>query len=359
MTTDAVGGVWRYSLDLAAGLTQHGAEVLLATLGPAPSEEQIKQAAALNGVTLRTGDFALEWMADPWKDVDASGEWLLHLQESYRADVVHLNGYCHAGLSWHAPVVVTAHSCVYSWWRAVHGTHPGSEWGEYWRRVSDGLRAADAVVCPSEFMALAIQELYGAALDKVRVIHNFVPDAVTAARGDKQPFFLGVGRVWDSAKNFQVLDEIATKLDWEIRVAGSTQNPDGSRRDVKHLQRVGVLDQARLFDLMNSAAVFVHPALYEPFGLSVLEAARAHCALVLADIPSLRELWEGAAAFVNPHDPDAWVFELNQLSRNRERRECLAAAAHSHAGRYRAGAAVAAYCGLYEELIRARKEVAA
>src|SRR5579884_2790089 len=131
MTTDAVGGVWRYSLDLAAGLTQHGAEVLLATLGPAPSEEQIKQAAVLSGVTLRTGDFALEWMPNRWKDVDASGEWLLDLQESYRADVVHLNGYCHANLQWQAPVVVTAHSCVYSWWRAVHGTHPRSEWGEY------------------------------------------------------------------------------------------------------------------------------------------------------------------------------------------------------------------------------------
>ncbi len=31
------------------------------------------------------------------------------------------------------------------------------------------------------------------------------------------------------------------------------------------------------------------PARYEPFGLSVLEAALSGCALVLGDIPSLRE----------------------------------------------------------------------
>ena len=36
----------------------------------------------------------------------------------------------------------------------------------------------------------------------------------------------------------------------------------------------------------------VSPALYEPFGLAVLEAAQAGCALVLSDIPTFRELWE-------------------------------------------------------------------
>ncbi|HZQ51147.1 MAG TPA: glycosyltransferase [Bryobacteraceae bacterium] len=356
MTTDAVGGVWGYSLELAAGLTQHGAEVLLATLGPAPSEQQIKQAAALSGVTLRTGGFALEWMLDSWEDVDASGRWLLDLQEQYRANLIHLNGYCHASLPWHAPVVVAAHSCVYSWWRAVHGTPPGGEWDEYWRRVSDGLSAADAVVCPSEFMARAIQGEYGTASEKIRVIHNFLPDAANPAHGEKQPFFLGAGRVWDKAKNFALLDHIAAKLAWEIRVAGGNQDPDGSERNARHLKLLGALDHARLLDLMKSAAVFVHPALYEPFGLSVLEAARARCALVLADIPSLRELWDGAAVFVNPRDPDAWTFELDQLSRDREKRERLAGAAFSHAARYEAQRAVSAYCALYAELIRQKRE---
>ena len=51
-----------------------------------------------------------------------------------------------------------------------------------------------------------------------------------------------------------------------------------------------------------SAAVFVSPALYEPFGLAVLEAAHAGCALVLSDIPTFRELWDCAAVFVDPHD---------------------------------------------------------
>ncbi len=55
---------------------------------------------------------------------------------------------------------------------------------------------------------------------------------------------------------------------------------------------------------MGEAAIFAHPARYEPFGLAVLEAAMAGCALVLGDIPTLRELWDGAAVFVAPGRPD-------------------------------------------------------
>jgi glycogen(starch) synthase len=47
------------------------------------------------------------------------------------------------------------------------------------------------------------------------------------------------------------------------------------------------------------------PARYEPFGLSVLEAALSGCALVLGDIASLREVWGGAACYVRPGDSRA------------------------------------------------------
>ena len=48
---------------------------------------------------------------------------------------------------------------------------------------------------------------------------------------------------------------------------------------------------------MSHASIYALPALYEPFGLSILEAALSGCALVLGDIPSLRENWTGAALF--------------------------------------------------------------
>ena len=50
---------------------------------------------------------------------------------------------------------------------------------------------------------------------------------------------------------------------------------------------------------MERAAVYALPARYEPFGLSALEAGLAGCALVLGDVPSLREVWGGAALYAS------------------------------------------------------------
>src|SRR5207248_1112890 len=59
--------------------------------------------------------------------------------------------------------------------------------------------------------------------------------------------------------------------------------------------------------------VFASAALYEPFGLAVLEAASAGCALVLSDIPTFRELWEGAATFVDPMDAEGFACAIEDL----------------------------------------------
>ena len=62
---------------------------------------------------------------------------------------------------------------------------------------------------------------------------------------------------------------------------------------------LGALDERRSERLAwRSGRSSPRTALYEPFGLAVLEAAQAGCALVLSDIPTFRELWDGAALFV-------------------------------------------------------------
>ena|ERR1700761_572104 len=360
MTADAVGGVWQYSLDLAAGLVHHGAHVLLAVLGPRPSAEQKRRLLQMPRTAIAEGDFALEWMADPWADVDASSKWLLGLQAQFGADMIHLNGYSHAPLSWQKPVIVVAHSCVFSWWQAVHGSTPGPEWNEYRRRVGAGLAAADAVVAPSAFMAGELQRHYHVAPEKVRVIHNFSRGG-RCTGAVKQPYVLAAGRQWDKAKNIGLLKRIAPELDWEIRAAGSGQetgnSPDGS---TSRLRDLGELAHADLISQMEQAAIFAHPALYEPFGLSILEAARARCCLVLADIASLRELWDGAAVFVNPRDAAGWIYELNALARNAIKRQRLGDLARMRAIKYRPGASMNKYWRLYHSLLeRNGKEAAA
>lgn len=346
MTADAVGGVWEYTADLCASLSRVGVEVLVATLGPAPTPEQAAHLQSLPGIRAVHGDFSLEWMPAPWRDVDKSGEWLLELQQNFTADLVHLNGFSHAALPWQRPVMSVGHSCVRSWWRAVEGTEPGEEWTEYAKRVSAGLAASTLVTAPSAAMARSLSTEYGTPPQKIRVVHN----AARTPEGNgkqKEAFVLAAGRMWDKAKNFELLQQIAPDLDWPVRVAGAADAADGA----PGLQRLGVLNRNQVEEQMRHASLFAHPALYEPFGLAALEAARSRCCLVLSNIPSLRELWDGAAVFLDPRDPEAWRFEINELCGDFARRQRLAEQAAKRARRYNSEAMLAGYLHLYSAML--------
>jgi glycogen synthase len=346
VTTDTVGGVWTHALDLAAGLRRAGVDVVLATMGARLRPDQRADAELAGLAALHESDFALEWMQAQWEAVDAAGEWLLDIAHAESVDVVHSNSFAHGALDWMRPVVVGGHSCVVSWWRAVHGEDPPPAWDEYRRRVSAGLLAADAVVAPTRAMARELEHAYGVA---GTVIHN--GSSVPETTSEKEPFILAAGRLWDRAKGLDLLDRAAPGLPWPVLAAGA----GGSATAVRTL---GQLSRRELTRLRERASVFVAPARYEPFGLGILEAARAGCALVLADIASLRELWTDAAVFVDPADTCGLQEQLTVLIADRDERLRLGCAARMRARRYSVERMAHAYAALYERVSRVREELA-
>jgi glycosyltransferase involved in cell wall biosynthesis len=349
MTSDAVGGVWTYAVQLCELLTGRGHQVLLATMGPEPSAAQRLEASAIRGLTLRTSSYALEWMPAAWSDVDRAGGWLQRLAREFGPDVVHLNGYAHASLEWSAPVLLVAHSCVYSWWHAVRNGPPGEEWREYRRRVRLGLAAANAVVAPSRTMGEALRQFYGCRGD-VTIVAN-ARSAAQWTPQPKQPFVFAAGRVWDPAKNLARLDEAASRLEWPVHLAGDTVAPDGSNVTMQHARCLGRMARETVAEWMARASIYAFPARYEPFGLSVLEAALSGCALVLGDIASLRENWTGAARFVDPGSTEELHLVLAQLIANAGEREALATAARRRAQTFSPESHVDAYERLYSGMV--------
>jgi glycogen synthase len=348
LTTDTVGGVWTYALDLARALAPHGVSVELATMGAPPSDSQLRDASALPNVTLHESRFKLEWMQDPWDDVARAGEWLLELESGTRPDVVHLNGYAHASLPWQSPVLVVGHSCVLSWWEAVKGEPAPPSWDRYRRAVQAGVRAADLVVAPSTAMLAALYRHYG-PLRAGRVIPNGRdPDLYRA--GPKEDFILSAGRLWDEAKNLAALERVAPDLPWPVYVAGDDRCPDGNGRPARNVRCLGKLPPRDLADQFARASIYALPARYEPFGLSVLEAALSGCALVLGDIPSLREVWGDAAEYVPPEDPEALERTLRWLIESPVERASLSIAARQRATRYSAESLAEKYLAAYRQL---------
>ena len=317
MTVDAVGGVWNYALGLCAELGTHDIEMLLAVVGPSASNAQRQEAEVLPNLQLVESEGRLEWMERPWEDVSRSGEWLLELEQRWKPDVIHLNSYAYGSLPWCAPRLLVGHSCVFSWWEAVLGTSPFSEWNVYRERVERGLQGVNLVIAPTRAMLDSLRRYY--RWDHLGLV---IPNAASSCAYEqvqKIPLVFAVGRIWDKAKNLIMLDQIAPELKWPVFVAGESSF-GGQCVTTSNIRLLGQLTTAEVRNVMNAASIYALPAKYEPFGLSILEAALSGCALVLGDISSLRELWNEAAVFVSPDDPDQLLRAITSfIERPRER----------------------------------------
>jgi glycosyltransferase involved in cell wall biosynthesis len=329
MTADAVGGVWSYALDLARGLASHGTRVTLAVLGPAPDAAQRAAAEAIPNVALEVTGLPLDWLASTPAEVLAAGRAVAAIAERIGADLVQLNSPALAAAPFPVPVVGVCHSCVATWWRAVRGGDLPEDFR--WRTaiLAEGYAAADALVAPSRAFARATQAAYGLA---AQVVHNGRRDGPRTPR--MGAFAFTAGRLWDEGKDLATLDRAAARLDIPVLAAGPTAGPNGTAVALPRLKRLGTLDEAAMRSWLARGPVFVSAARYEPFGLAVLEAAQAGCALVLSDIPTFRELWKGAALFVAPGDDDGFATAIRTLVADREQRARLRVAAGERARRY-------------------------
>ncbi len=348
ISTDAVGGVWRHSLDLARSLNGAGIGCLLVGLGPTPQDaseaEALAPATELTWTTL-----GLDWMQhDDAAQAGVAAELALIGQRG-GAELLHLNLPSQAADMPHGvPVVAMSHSCIPTWWAAVRGGNLPDAYRWQQEATRRGMQRADAVVAPSRSHADALERAYG-RLAGLTVLHN----AQTTLAGSpgtqpRRPVVLAAGRWWDEAKNASVLDRAAAWARWPVELAGPLTGPDGARIDVLHATALGPLPPTVLRARMRRAAIFASPSLYEPFGLAVLEAAAAGAALILAEIPTFRELWHDAALFVPPERPEAWIEAIDMLAQDAEQRNALAVAAADRAACFTPARQLAGLLGIYE-----------
>lgn len=318
MTADTLGGVWTYARELATELVRRRVRVTLVSFGEIPLLEQTAWMQDLDLLDYRPTGFRLEWMRDCEDDLAASAEYLRGVIEEVQPDLLHLNQYFYGAMQASQPKIVVAHSDVVSWWNAVHGSDAKDPaWmREYRAIVVDGLRGADSVVAPSRKVLSDITTHYG-PLRATRVIHNGRSPAQFHAHSDKSDLAVSVGRVWDLGKNAVLLTKVETP--WPIYLVGDNHNPDlAVQPTALHVGdgRVvfkGVMSEHALRQVYASASIYIATSQYEPFGLAPLEAALSRCALLLSDIPSLREIWGDDAVYFENNSPKSLESQLFRL----------------------------------------------
>lgn len=354
MTVDAVGGVWQYATELACALRPLGFETVLAVLGPPPSSSQRTAVKRMSGVKLIETGLPLDWLSEAAL-TRAAATAVAALARREKVDLVHLNSPAlAAGQAYGVPLVGVAHGCPATWWdtaRAGQPLDPVLAW--HGDMMAQGLRACERVVAPSASFAETLRSVF--ALPSLPyVVHNgrALPARVRATPATNSA--LTAGRLWDEVKNLRTLDAAAALMPFPFHAAGEATAPHGETAGATHLRLLGQLDASALAIRLEQRPVFVSAATFEPFGLSVLEAAGARCPLVLSDIATFRELWDGAAIFVGAHDAAGFAAAIESCLRDPDKRDALGEAAHERAQRFTPDHMASGMAAHYRDLLAAR-----
>src|SRR5579864_5322044 len=355
ITSDTVGGVWTYTQELVSGLARAGHRVTLVSFGKLPAPHQTAWMQTLPGVDYRPTEYRLEWMEVAERDIEESRRYLQLLVEEVQPHVLHLSQYCYGDIPVDVPKVVVAHSDVVSWWVAVHGTEPDeTPWiRRYRQHVSNGLRGADVVVAPSQWMLNAVATHYLQPADAA-VIHNGRTPALFDPDMPKEDSVLSVGRIWDAAKNVELL--LKAPQNARVCVVGWEREPgrEGKESLLSGRENVELLapkSQSELRELYSRAGIYAATSRYEPFGLSPLEAAFSRCALVMNDNPVFHELWGDAAIYFRKDDPDDLARVLDAVQASPGLRQQYGARAYDTAcTKFTASRMVQQYQEIYQDV---------
>ena len=161
--------------------------------------------------------------------------------------LLHLNQYCYGAVRGNVPRIVVAHSDVLSWWTQVKGeAPPSSPWFEWYRQVvQQGLSGATVIVAPSRWMLDALCGQYRVP-NFATVIYNGRDPQLFTPQLEKGTLTVGVGRLWDEAKQLNLLAGLADEFHVVIAGAGTHPGELGLRRGADEARFVGTQSDGRL-----------------------------------------------------------------------------------------------------------------
>ena len=225
------------------------------------------------------------------------------------------------------PLVLTTHSLEPSRpWKAEQLGEGGYRLSCWIERTA--YREADGVVAVSKEMARDVQSLYGVGPSRVRVIHNGVnpdefpadPNTEVLARlgiDPSRPYVLFVARI-TRQKGIRHFLAAAEHLDPGVQVVLCAAAPDTVEQEREVEESVGRLQATRghvvwvrqavpvadLPSVYAGASVFCCPSIYEPFGITNLEAMSAGTPVVATRTGGIPEIVvEGETGYLVPIEP--------------------------------------------------------
>lgn len=185
------------------------------------------------------------------------------------------------------------------------------------------VQRADRIIVPTAAVAADVRRLLDVPDERLRVIHeapapHFVPaaaDAIAELRERlalPERFLLWVGGMRHPDPRKRLGELAAAPRALPLVLAGPTGPWTAELPDV---QLTGALSDPDLATLYSAAHALVLPSDDEGFGLTPVEALACGCPVACSDVPALREVLDGRAAFAPPEDVAGLVARAEGLAR--------------------------------------------
>lgn len=226
------------------------------------------------------------------------------------------------------------------------------------RRLPLMVRAADAIITPTESVRAEVCEILSVEADWIFAIPEAarssfyrVPFDETEARRQRlrigQDFFLAVGTL-EPRKNLTVLVSAFARL-CEEQPANKSQLVIAGGKGwlagplVELIEKSACRNRIVLTDylhdddlrvLYSSCRAFVYPSIYEGFGLPPLEAMACGAPVIASRIAAIEETTAGTALLFDPQDVAALVACLLEVATNDVLRNQLAEAGRKRAAEF-------------------------
>ena len=224
-------------------------------------------------------------------------------------------------------------------------------------------RTSRLILTVSDYSKAELVRFGISSADKICVIHNGADHILRVQAEDSaadalalgaRPFVLALANI-QAHKNIRVLLEAFRRpplAGVQLVLVGGADAARFRAAGLEVDDRVtfaGSVPDGVLKALMQRCSALAFPSLTEGFGLPPLEAMTLGRPVVVAPCGALPEVCGSAAAYVDPHDPQAWSETLAAIAADHSRSEAMGAAGREQASQFTWRAAASKLLAVMEE----------
>lgn len=187
-----------------------------------------------------------------------------------------------------------------------------------WMLCKIAARKADQILTVSNYSKEKLHEILNIPMEKISVVSNAWQHYERVKRDDtvfdrmpkyieKRKYFFSMSSL-SPQKNFIWIMEVAKRNpNSQFVITGKAEGFTQLGADdlkTSNLHFTGYLTDGEIKALMSECRAFIHPAIYEGFGIPPLEALSCGAELIISTATCLPEIYEKSAHYIDPYNYD-------------------------------------------------------